>query len=88
MDIHQSVPGYIVTPKTAVKYIFPEDFLEISQSSKMWTAAEACLAEIIDFKDDFSKISEHLSAKSQVHEYDYSSSHSVRLPVRKSSVIQ
>ena len=31
MDIHQSVLGCIITPRTAVKYGFPEDFLEISQ---------------------------------------------------------
>jgi hypothetical protein len=31
MDIHQSVLGCILSPRTAVKYDFPEDFLEISQ---------------------------------------------------------
>ena len=31
MDIHQSVLGCILSPRTAVKCDFPEDFLEISQ---------------------------------------------------------
>ena len=46
LDIHQNVLGCIVTPRTAVKYAFPEDFLEISQSSKMWTDTEACLTSV------------------------------------------
>ena len=46
MDIHQSVLGCILTPRTAVKYDFPEDFLEISHSSKMWTATKACLTSV------------------------------------------
>ena len=46
MDIHHSVLDCIVTPRTAVKYGFPEDFLEISHSSKMWTDTEACLTSV------------------------------------------
>ena len=46
MDIHQSVLGCILTPRTAVKLAFPEDFLEISHSSKMWTATKACLTSV------------------------------------------
>ena len=46
MDIHQSVLGCILSPRTAVKCDFPEDFLEISHSSKMWTDTEACLTSV------------------------------------------
>ena len=46
MDIHQSVLGCILTPNTAVKNAFTEDFLEIFHSSKMWTDTEACLTSV------------------------------------------
>ena len=40
MDVHRSVLGSVVTPRTAVKCSFPEVFLEISHSGKMWTGPD------------------------------------------------
>ena len=47
MDIHQSVLGCILTPRTAVKYDFPEDFLEIPNLSEMLTDTNACLTSVM-----------------------------------------
>ena len=47
IDIHQSVLGCVLSPRTAVKYDFPEDFLKFPNSSKMRTAAKACLTSVM-----------------------------------------